>query len=78
MRPISAVQVGVDVHRKLTLRSARDSTQGGSWPGAFSKAVRCPTIGVGVLAMITAESNVLVLPLIKAVLSALAPRRRTS
>lgn len=51
---------------------------GGSWPGAFSKAVRCPAIGVGVVAMTAAESNALVLPLIEAVLSALDPRLQTS
>ncbi len=47
---------------------------GGSWPGAHSKAVRCPTLGLGIVVMTAADSNEHVLPLVDALLSAMASR----
>lgn len=47
---------------------------GGSWPGAYSKAVRCPALGIGVVVMTAADSNALVLPLVDALLDAMASR----
>ena len=47
---------------------------GGSWPGAHSKAARCPALGIGVVVMTAAESNTLVLPLVDAMLDAMASR----
>jgi len=62
----------------LGLRSFRSHPMfihGGSWPGAFSKAVRSPALGIGVVVMTAAGSNALVLPLVDAVLDAMASRQ---
>lgn len=59
----------------LGIRSFRGQPMfihGGSWPGAFSKAARCPTLGIGVVVMTAADSNALVLPLVDAMLDAMA------
>ena len=59
----------------LGLRSFRNEPlyiHSGSWTGAFSKAARCPALGIGVVVMTAAESNALVLPLVDALLSTLA------
>jgi len=50
---------------------------GGSWPGAVAHSVRCPALGIGVVAMASAGSNTELLALVNASLALLAGASNT-
>lgn len=59
----------------LGLRSFRGHPlliHGGGWPGAYSKAVRCPALGLSVVALAADTSDARVLALVDAVLTEIA------